>query len=259
MRRPMAALVAAATLLATLAAPVAAAAPTNDAASTPTIVTEPLPYVDTIDTSEATADPADGGCGGELDLATVWYVYTPSASAGYLATGAGSDYLTGVNVFHDTGAGLELINCSQPGATFFGEAGETYVIMVAACCEGVNGGQLTFTLDVAPPPLQIELEVDDSASLSRSTGAVTVTGTATCDREALIGIDGRVRQRAGRLFIDAFFFAEVPCSPDGTTWSAEAFPQNGTFAGGRATVDAFAFSFEDEGFDEVSAQIRIKR
>lgn len=259
MRRPTVALLGALTLVVAVTGPVAAAPPGNDTLSTATEVTEPLPFVDIIDTSEATADLTDGGCGGPDDLATVWYSFTPTASADYLATGVGSDYLTGANVFLNTAEGLELIACAQPGAVFFGEAGQTYLIMVAACCEGVNGGLLTFTLDLAPPPLQIVLSIDPTATLDRSTGAVTVTGSVSCDREAFVGIEGSLRQRAGRLFIDAFFFTEVSCSPEGAAWSAEALPSNGVFSGGKATVSAFAFSFDGDGFADASAQVRIRR
>ena len=63
MRRPMGALLATLMLLAAFPAVVAAAPPSNDDRSTPTVVTEPLPYTDALDTSEATADPSDGGCG----------------------------------------------------------------------------------------------------------------------------------------------------------------------------------------------------
>jgi hypothetical protein len=54
----------------------AAAPPSNDEITTATVITT-LPFSESLDIRDATADPADGGCGGSDDLATVWYTFTP--------------------------------------------------------------------------------------------------------------------------------------------------------------------------------------
>jgi hypothetical protein len=258
MRRSSFAVVAAFFLLATLAAPVAAAAPANDDPSGATVVTEPLPFVDSIDTTEATSGADDAiGCGGPDVIGSVWYMYQPSADVVVQVSTDESDYLAGTNVLVGSPGSFENLLCAlgtfQIGLT----AGTQYWFLVTPPDAESPAGNLVWSIDVAPPPLQMELTIDARASLDRSTGILTVSGTVTCDREALIGIDGSVRQRAGRIFIDAFFFAEVLCTPDGATWTAEAIPQDGRLAGGKATANAFAFAFDEDGFAEASAEVKI--
>lgn len=260
MRRSPFALVGAIVLLTALATPVAAAPPSNDDPAGATVVTEPLPFVDSIDTSEATNGADDAvGCGGPDVTSSVWYTYTPSSDLTARISTDASDYPAGTNVLVGAPGSFANIVCAIGTFNVDLSAGTQYWFLVTPAGASVPGGNLVWSIDVAPPPLQIDLTIDGTATLDRSTGTLTVSGVATCDRESSIGIDGRVRQRAGRIFIDAFFFAEVLCTPEGTPWTAEAFPQNGRFAGGKATVNAFAFSFTEDGFAEASAQVSIRK
>jgi hypothetical protein len=260
MRRTLIAASAALILLSTLAAPVAAAAPTNDDPSGATAVTEPLPFTDAIDTTEATNGPDDAaGCGGPDVTGSVWYTYEPSADVTVQISTDDSDYVAGTNVLLGSPGSFENIACAIGTFRIDLTAGTQYWFLVTPPDGESPGGNLVWSIDVAPPPVQIALTINPTVSLDRSTGNLTVSGTATCDREALVGIDGQVRQRAGRAFIDAFFFAEVLCGPEGIPWSAEAIPQNGRYAGGKATVQAFAFAFDEDGFAEVSANVKIRK
>jgi hypothetical protein len=54
--------------------PALAAPPVNDDFDSATVVTEPLPFTDAIDTTEATTAPNDPDCAGNSP--TVWYVFT---------------------------------------------------------------------------------------------------------------------------------------------------------------------------------------
>lgn len=70
-------------------------------------------------------------------------------------------------------------------------------------------------------------------------------------------IDGFVRQRKGRVFIDGFFFTQVECSGE-TAWSAELIGGNGLFTGGRVDVEAFAFAEDEDGFAQDSTTVRLR-
>ncbi len=257
-RSTTAAIVTAMILLIALAAPVAAAPPTNDDPSGATLVTEPLPFVDAIDTTEATNGPDDAvGCGGPDVIGSVWYTYQPTSDVAVQISTDDSDYLAGTNVLVGAPGSFENVFCAIGTFRVDLTAGTQYWFLVTPPDDASPAGNLVWSIDVAPPPLQISLTIDPRASLDRATGNVLVSGTVTCDREAFIGIDGSVRQRAGRAFIDAFFFTEVLCTPEGVEWTAEAFPQNGRYAGGKATVNAFAFAFDEDAFAEASAVVKI--
>ena len=97
---------------------------------------------------------------------------------------------------------------------------------------------------------------------------VQVSGTVSCtsdDPEAILfDVSGNIRQRVGRGFVDGFFGSEqfTPC--DGVTrpWSAEAFAEDGKFAGGKAATVTFAFGCDTfscgEGFVEATIQLSRK-
>jgi len=109
----------------------AAAPPSNDAIASATVITT-LPFSDSLDTGDATADPADGGCGGSDDLATVWYTFTPVADMVVRVDTSGSSYSTGVNIFSGRPGNLTLINCLFTSVSFSAVAGTQYFFMVAA-------------------------------------------------------------------------------------------------------------------------------
>jgi hypothetical protein len=131
----------------------AAAAPPNDEITGATVITT-LPFSESLDTRDATADPADGGCGGSDDLATVWYTFTPGTDMVVKVDTSGSSYSTGVNIFSGTPGNLSLINCLNTSVSFSAVAGTPYFFLVADCCDGdgVNGGDLVLTVDTVPPP-----------------------------------------------------------------------------------------------------------
>src|SRR5688500_777419 len=95
---------------------VVAQAPDNDSVQSPVEITG-VGFHFEQDTSEATADPADGGCGGPDDLATVWFRFTPQMDITVSFDTSASSYSTGVNLFVEDAANpgsLTLINCSFP-------------------------------------------------------------------------------------------------------------------------------------------------
>lgn len=241
--------------------------PTNDDFDDAVVVAE-LPFDDQIDTSHATTAEDDPDCFGSGP--TVWYQFTPTADMRVEANTFDSDYDTTLSVYTGTRGDLTQIACNDDAAftlqsrvRFDAEAGETYHLMVGAFFGG-PGGNLVFRMleaPPAPPPLELEVSIDPVGSVVPSQGVATISGTLTCSRPTFVEVFGTLEQRAGRVIIRGFFFDFVEC--DGTTpWTAKVEGENGLFAGGRATVEVFAFAFDDEEDDfaeaHASAQIRLR-
>jgi hypothetical protein len=116
-------------------------------------------------------------------------------------------------------------------------------------------------VDVALPPLEIDLAIDRFGGVNGSTGVATVRGTVTCSRQALASVDGSLQQRIGRVLVDAFFFTFFEC--DGVTpWEAEVVAPNALLVGGPVEVSAFAFADDPTGgepaFAQETATVRLR-
>jgi hypothetical protein len=173
-----------------LAAPVHAAAPSNDDIASPVAIT--LPSTTTQSTVEATpgaTDPNRCSASGH----SVWFAYTAAADGRAQATTFGSDFDTVLYVGTDDGAGgVELIACNDDGfdlqsvVRFDAVAGRTYLLMVGSF-GGSPGGNLVLNLNLAPPPLVVEVTVDDGTFAPR--GEATITGTIRCSGGARVQVD----------------------------------------------------------------------
>jgi hypothetical protein len=261
LRRTALLLLAVPALLLLAASPAIAQPPANDDFDSATVVPG-LPFTDQLDTTEATTAADDPDCFGQG--ATVWYSFTPTTDLRVDANTLGSDYDTTLSVYTGTPGALTQIACNDDAAgslqsrvRFDATAGETYFFMVGAFGGG-PGGNLTFNLDVAPPPLELGLTIDPTGSVVPSKGVATISGTVTCSQPASVGVEGRMEQRVGRLLIHGFFSAFVECTPPATAWSATVEGENGLFVAGRAQVDAFAFAFDEEAFAEASATVQLR-
>lgn len=235
-------------LLPLTASPALAAPPINDDFDAATVVPG-LPFGDAVDTREATTAPDDPDCFGNGP--TVWYSFTPEADVRVAANTFGSSYDTTLSVYLGTRGGLEQRECNddagglQSRVVFDAVAGETYSLMVGAFDSG-PGGDLVFTMEVAPPPLELEVTVDATGSVTPRTGVAVLSGTVTCSRPAFVEAFGTLRQRAGRATIQGFFGTFLEC--DGTTPLRVEIPgENGLFSGGRASVSIEAFAFSADG------------
>src|SRR5215216_4878856 len=91
--------------------PVSAAPPSNDDFASATVVTEPLPFTDTVNTSEATTSSDDPECFGNGP--TVWYEYTPSQDMLIEADTFGSDYDTTLSIYTRSPGSLTQIRCED--------------------------------------------------------------------------------------------------------------------------------------------------
>lgn len=246
------------------AAPVLAAAPTNDTYAGRTIIAS-LPYVETLDTSEATTDAIDAeltvDCVPPATEASVWYEWTATADMGVLVDVSGSDYSAGVIVTTGSpGAFGPTESCGPGGAAFFATAGTTYVIFVFDDQTAGDGGTLELSVAEAPPPPDIDVTVDPIGRFDSTTGVATITGTVTCTADAFAFLEASLRQSVGRFTVSGFGFAEVLC--DGTTqpWSLEIVSDSGLYKGGKAaaSVVGLACTF-DCGVDVAETTIRLKR
>lgn len=79
-----------------------AGADANDDRADATVVSEPLPFTDSLDASTATGDATDPGCfaaPGDPANPTVWYSYTPSSDGIVQANTFGSNYDTTLSAY----------------------------------------------------------------------------------------------------------------------------------------------------------------
>ncbi len=101
-----------------------------------------VPYVDHVDTREATASPDDPFfC--SFPSATVWYAFTPGQDMPVEANTFGSSYPTTLGVFVGSRGALGLVTCGNDHVGFSAVAGQTYYFMVGS---SGPGGDLVFQL-----------------------------------------------------------------------------------------------------------------
>jgi hypothetical protein len=264
------------------AAPVLAAAPGNDDAASPTVIGS-LPFTDSLDTTNATAAPADPDCFESGTNASVWYAYTTGTDPVTLISDTfESNYATTITVVTGSPAG-EIVACGFDYAQFSAEPSTAYYFMVASCfnfgevgpeagalaigpaCEAdATGGSLLFHLNEAPPPPAVDLAVDPIGSFNKQTGSATITGTVLCTGEAFFSeIYVELTQAVGRFtvlgYADLYPEAFV-CDGTAQPWSAEVLGITGQFKGGRAAAVVFAVACGqvDCGIDEVQQAVRLR-
>ena len=250
-------------LVAVTAAPVAAAKPAPPANDEipGAIAVGGLPATFRIDTSRATVNETDAGCGaGAEDQATVWFAVSLDAQTTLAVDTAGSSYHTGVNVFAADDP-TSVISCVEDGILVALAAGD-YLVMVADIDQDrKNGGTLDISFSAGPPPLDIDVAIDGAGSVTKD-GAVTVRGTASCSEDTSFGIELSIEQSLGNFKLRGFGVVDVDCTAGSpAAWTATISAQNGRFGSGDATVSAFASQCNDFSCDDASATrtIRLRR
>jgi len=251
--------------------------PTNDDASSPTVIGS-LPFTDgPYDTTEATADSEDPDCFGSGSNASVWYAFTTGADPiTLLADTVGSNYETQIAVMTGSPTG-DIVMCGFGGLTVFpAEPNTTYYLMVAACfnVDGVGvaaigcdpdatGGELVFSLNEGPPPPEVDITVNPVGHFDKFSGSATISGTVTCTGQAeFTGIRVQLTQTVGRFTIAGLGFLEPGFICDGTTqaWSVEVIGSSGQFKGGRAAsvTEAFACNEFICDFDSEERFVKLR-
>jgi uncharacterized repeat protein (TIGR01451 family) len=221
-----------------------------------------LPFLDLIDTRGATTAADDPDCVGRGP--TVWYSFTAPEDMRIEANTFGSNYDTTLSAYTGVRGALVRIACNddaqglQSRVRFGAMAGETYFLMVGAFASG-PGGDLVFSVDVAPPPLEVNLSIDPLGAVVAKTGVTTISGTVTCSKPASVDLYGGLRQRAGRVIIQGDFSDFLGCDGE-TPWSATVVGENGLYKAGPADVSlsAFAFAGGEFAFAEASAGVRLR-
>lgn len=249
------------TLLTTTAA--AAAAPSNDLPDGAIALSEALPQTLTADTTEATVTTDDVGCGaGGLDQASVWYTITVSDGSEVLVDPTASGYLVGVNVYLGVPDAGHLLTCFQGPSLLTLQAGATYFLMFADTdLDGTNGGALSVTLDVPPPPIEIDVTLETTGKIDKN-GLVTIGGTITCSQQAVfVDLSAFLRQAVGRFTFTGNAVASIDCGPTPSSWTVSAAAQNGKFGGGRILVELMGFGCSPTSCDDVAiaATVRLGR
>ena len=246
--------------------PALAAPPSND--TFPSATAAAIGFSEQLDTSEATTDADDAqlntNCGAPATDASVWYVLQ-GTDQGVIVDVSQSNYTAGVAVGVGTQGNLDLVTCGPGAVGFFAASGTTYYVLAFddQFDGGGNGGLLNISFNEAPPPPTIdEFTVNRFGTVNAKTGVARISGTYSCTNGDFIDIFVDARQNVGRfaIFGSGGFFDFGTCDGTSHNWSAEVFPQNGKFAGGKALTLNFATScgaFECAfGFVEQTVQLR---
>ncbi len=245
------------------APPALAAPPGNDDFANATTVTEPLPFTDSVDTSEATVEATDPVPDCVDTQNTVWYAYTPTASGLVEGNSFGSDYDTTLSVWTGSPGSFSQVACNddfadsvQSKVTFDATASTTYYFM-AGSFDASDGGSLVFNVQVGTPSLQIDdLTISPTGSVNARAGTVVINGTITCSGPVgTVGLDVFVTQRIGRFVVQGEGFDVIECSGQ-MSWSIDVEPFNGLFVGGHAHAFADAFSEESELSTDSNVRLR---
>ncbi|MFI7063927.1 DUF6299 family protein [Kribbella sp. NPDC050124] len=245
-----------------------AAPPGNDTYSGRTVVGAAIPFTDSLDTTEATADSDDLStdfCGTPAPIPTnnsVWYEITPTADGMLGADMSQSTYSAAAIVATGSPGNWSLVVCGFNGLTWTATAGTTYTLLVFDALFEGGGGTLNLTIDVVPPPPTVDITVNPIATFNSQTGSATVSGTATCTGEPGSGfVTTTLTQQAGRFIVRGSGFSpDFQC--DGTTrsWSLEVPPDGSKFAGGKAesVTNAFVCGSFGCGFDSEERTIQLR-
>lgn len=246
-----------------------AAAPANDTFPGATAVAPG--YSEVLDTTEATTDADDmqlnTNCGAPATDASVWYAL-PGTDTLIIVDVSASDYSAGVLVGVGTQGNLSIVTCGPGAVAFFAAAGETYYVLAIddqLNGDGLNGGQLSISFNEILTPTLDEFTVNKFGSVNTRTGVATISGTYTCSNADYVQFYVDARQNVGRftIFGSGSFFDFGTCDGTSHTWSADVYPQNGKFAGGKAMTVSVSYAcgpFECAfGYLEQVVQLRGKR
>lgn len=254
------------------ASDMALAAAENDDFDGAVIITA-LPFTDSTNTSEALTAVDDPYCAGQGP--TVWYTFTAPSDGWYEANTFGSHYDTGLGAYTGTRGNLVEVACNDDTFGLASQvviplaAGETIYFMVSAYGSG-PGGDLAFNLNEGsapppppppPPPFIVGLTVASAGTVDPVTGIASVGGTATCSRLSYLNVFGVLRQRIGRMIVDAPFWGSYEC--DGATpWEVQVRAQNALLVAGRVEVYVEAhfydFVWGEQAFLQQSSTIQLR-
>jgi hypothetical protein len=204
-------------------------APSNDLIRNATRIPS-LPFLVELD---ARGSHTDGprGCG---NRGSVFYRFRSATDVRVQADTIGSSYDTVLTVFRGPIRDLRRVVCNDDAieldsaVRFTARAGVRYIFMIARCCGfgPGRGGQLDFSLTLAPSvPFTFDVAVT-AATADSSTGDVTLEGTFECTHRSVGQLGGVASQLRDGLFIARLeFFALLVCTEPGPmSWSRVVEP-----------------------------------
>ena len=228
-----------------------------------------LPFTDTQNTSAATTAFDDPYCG--YNGRSVWYAFTATTNTRVELDTIGSSYQGMVSIFTGPRGAWGYLSCNYSDRVRFDAvAGQTYYIMIGTYG---NGGNLSFSMKLAPPPLAIELHLEEFGSVVPTTGVVTVNGTVSCNQTTYVNGWGTVQQKVGQAFIDGYVYIGGYCDPSTPmSWSSILYSQpvqeigNGRaatlFTGGPASASIYVSGwtpyFNEYASTNLSASIKLR-
>jgi hypothetical protein len=251
------------------ATPALATPPANDTESG-AIVVRGLPFVHSMDSSEANGD-GPRFC---ANSGSVFYRFTPVSGVRMQVDTIGSRFDTVLSVYTRDAAGeAQRLGCSDDrfgstsGLRLRAQAGVTYFIMVGRCCGdgGDGGGPLTLTIsEVADVELHVTSELSLPTTVDPSTGLATVSGRVTCNERSVVYPNGMLRQLRDDLWLArGWYWLAIGCMPgEPVSWSVEIDSESMiAFGAGPALIrswDAASDGFEDwVQLDRVDHQIQL--
>jgi hypothetical protein len=233
-----------------------AAPPPNDLESAATKI-EPIPFTETIDTTEATTD-GPRLCRRSFRDRSVFYRFRPTSDVDVQFDTFGSDHETTLAIYTKRAGEVRLVRPGCERYTVAGwaaarvqaRAGVKYFFMVGS--RQGTGGQLTVNLsEVNEEPLDFTVEVTDPGTVDPATGIASISGTTTCSRAAEIGFEGILRQLIDGMWVArGYIYDSSPCLPTAPgAWTVEVDTDTGVaFAPGSALFRTF-YEYGWDGWD----------
>ena len=224
-------------LVSLAAAPAMAAPPANDEPGG--AIALQLGDRVTQDTTQATTNSGDdalnANCGAPATNASVWYQYTPVVTGNAVLDTTQSSYSAGLMVFQGTPTADSLVTCGPGEVGLHAVAGTTYTIMAFSDTDTI-GGTLVLSLKNAPRP-RVHVKLSKHGVAFHKGGAAKIHGTYSCTHsESFAVIAAHLRQRAGRLKIQADSGTNIRCNGKRHHWTAKLVSPVGTYAAGKAVA-----------------------
>ncbi len=199
------------------------------------------------DTTGATTDPFDveqsvQWCGTPI-AATVWFKLEPTESMQTIIDVSQSSYPAVFTLFQGSPDANPTVldRCVTKTLTAPGP-GQTYYLMVGST-DVVDTGQLVLDISQVLTPT-IHATVDPFGSFTK-TGSVVIRGGYTCTEADSGIITGQLTQQVGRRFTvsgGGIYGDNLICDGQARPFSFTITPQQGEFAGGRATLQLYAYA-----------------
>lgn len=157
-----------------------------------------------------------------------------------------SNYSAGLIVGVGSPGAFDVVTCGPGAVSFQAAAGTTYYVLAIDDQfnrDGLNGGTLNISFNEIAAP-SVSLTVNSTGNVNTRTGVATISGTYTCGHSHFIDVVVDARQPVGRFTIigSGEFFDSGTCDGTAHKWSAQVYPQNGRFAGGKTATVSLAYA-----------------